>query len=210
MSIWAIVPVKPLQLGKSRLSAVLSDDERAVLNRTLFEQTLYTLQQTPEVSQTLVISSDSTALSIAREYGACTVLEEGVPSLNGALTRATLLAQNDATRGVLVLPADLPLLTKNDLSSFLAFLHEPPCVVIAPDRHDNGTNALLIAPACLIAYNFGPDSFKRHCADALKKGAKLEVVQNENIARDLDTPEDLKAFKKIEKLKGMFQIKIPN
>jgi 2-phospho-L-lactate guanylyltransferase len=207
MSIWAIVPVKSLQLGKSRLSTVLNADERTVLNRTLLEQTLFTLQQTPEIKQTLVVSRDLTALAIAHEYGARPLLEDGMPGLNHALTRATQIVQTDATSGILILPADLPLLTKDDLLSFLGFLHEPPCVVIAPDRYDNGTNAMLLAPACLIPYRFGIGSFKLHCMDALKKGAKLQVVRNENIARDLDTPEDYEAFKKIEKLKGMFQMR---
>ena len=109
MTIWAIVPVKPLRLGKSRLAGVLSDDERAILNRMFLEQTLDILRNTPAVSQTLVVSRDPAALAIAREFGARTVLEDGSPNLNSALTRATMLARNYAKRGVLVLPADLPL-----------------------------------------------------------------------------------------------------
>lgn len=201
MTIWAIVPIKPLRLGKSRLSAVLSDDQRAVLNRTLFEQTLDTLRNTREISQTLVVSRDQAALAIARQFGARTVLEDGTPDLNSSLTRATLLARNYAKRGILILPADLPLLTTDDLLSFLQFLHEAPCAVIAPDRHDNGTNALLVTPGGMIKYDFGPGSFGRHCANALEKGARLEIVHNEHIMLDLDTPEDLKALRKIEKSK---------
>ena len=199
MTIWAIVPVKPLRLGKSRLSGVLSDDERAILNRTFLEQTLDTLRQTPEISQTMVVSRDPTVLALARQYGARTVLEDGTPNLNGALTRATLLARNYATRGVFVLPADLPCLTKDDVFSFLEFVHQAPCVVISPDRHDDGTNALLVAPGGLIKYDFGAGSFERHCADALEKGARLEVVRNPNITLDLDTPEDLEMLRQIEK-----------
>ena len=199
MTIWAIVPVKPLKLGKSRLSAVLSDDERAVLNRRFREQTLDTLRNTPEITQTLVVSRDPAALALARQYSARTVLEDGTPDLNGALARATLLARNYASRGVLVLPADLPLLTKEDLASFLEFVHEPPCVVISPDRQDNGTNAFLVSPGGLIACDFGSGSFNRHCAAALKVGARLEVVRNPNIMLDLDTPADLEAFRRIDK-----------
>jgi len=202
MTIWAIVPVKPLRLGKSRLSGVLSDDERAVLNRTFLEQTLETLRQTPEISQTLVVSRDPAALALARQYGARTVLEDGTPDLNSALTRASLLARNYATRGVFVLPADLPLLAKDDLLVFLESLHAAPCVVISPDRHDNGTNALLVAPGGLIKYDFGPGSFKRHCDEALEKGARLEVVRNAHIMLDLDTPDDLDMFRQIEKSKA--------
>ena len=201
MTIWAIVPVKPLRLGNSRLSGVLSDDERAVLNRTFLEQTLDTLRQTSEISQILVVSRDPAALALARQYGARTVLEDGTPDLNSALTRATLLARNYATRGVLILPADLPRLTKPDVLAFLALMHDAPCVVISPDRRDNGTNALLVAPGGLLKYDFGPGSFARHCAQALEKGARLEIVRNPNLTLDLDTPEDLDMLKQIEKSK---------
>lgn len=201
MTIWAIVPVKPLRLGKSRLSSVLSDDERAILNRMFLEQTLDVLRNTPVVSQTLVVSRDPAALAIAREYGARTVLEDGNPNLNSALTRATMLARNYATRGVLVLPADLPLLRKEDLLMFFEHITKSPSVVITPDRHLNGTNALLMSPGGLITYDFGPGSFPRHCEQTKKIGARLEIVRNENIELDLDTPADLALLKQVENSK---------
>lgn len=199
MSIWAIVPVKPLRLGKSRLSGVLNDQERAVLNRGFLEKTLETIQATVEIAQTLVVSRDPAALAIARRYGARTVLEDGTPDLNGALNRATALARNYATRGVLILPADLPLLTEKDLLAFIKVLPSAPGVVISPDRRDNGTNALLSAPGGVITCDFGPGSFERHCAAAKKAGATLKIVRNANITLDLDTPEDLEALREVDK-----------
>jgi len=201
MSIWAIVPVKPLRLGKSRLSGVLSDNERAILNRMFLEQTLDILRNTSAISQTLVVSRDPAALAIAREFGARTVLEDGTPNLNSALTRATMLARNYATRGVLVLPADLPLLHKEDLLEFFEHINKTPCVVITPDRHQSGTNALLMAPGGLITYDFGTGSFARHCELARKAGAHLEIVRNQNIELDLDTPDDLALLKQVENSK---------
>jgi len=201
MTIWAIVPVKPLRLGKSRLSGVLNDEERAALNRKMLEQTLETLRNIPEISETLVVSRDPAALSIARHHGARTVHEDGAPDMNSALTRATMFARKYASEGVLVLPADLPLLTKDDLLFFLQHMYEPPCVVISPDRRDNGTNALLVAPGGLVTYDFGPGSFKRHCEAAWKADARLQVVRNERIMLDLDTPDDLDLFRQFEKAK---------
>src|SRR5512137_2373375 len=92
MTTWAIVPVKPLRLGKSRLSDVLSDDERARLNRMFLERTLGVLRSVPDIQQVLVVSRDPAALAIAREYGARTVLEDGSQELNLALKRATTFA----------------------------------------------------------------------------------------------------------------------
>jgi len=191
MTLWAIVPVKPLRRGKSRLASALSEDERAHLNRLLLEHTLATLAGLKEIEQVLVVSRDPHALTIAREHGARTVRENGSPHLNTALTRATVVAQVYASRGVLVLPADLPLITRDDILALIARATDPPVVVIAPDRHEKGTNALLISPANLIEYNFGDDSFKRHCERAKKAGARLEIVSLPSLALDLDLPEDL-------------------
>jgi 2-phospho-L-lactate guanylyltransferase len=202
MTTWVIVPVKPLRLGKSRLSSVLSDDERAVINRMFLEQTLDILRTTPAVGQTLVVSRDPAALAIAREFGARTVLEDGTPNLNGALNRATMLIKKYAPGGVLVLPADLPLLTHSDLNAFIEHICEPPCVVITPDRHELGTNALLMSPGGLIPYDFGIGSFVRHCESAKKAGAKLEIVRNAHIELDLDTPDDLALLKQLEQPKS--------
>ena len=198
MTLWAIVPVKPLRRGKSRLAATMTEDERAELNRTLLEHTLRTLTNLKEVEEVLVVSRDSSALALARELGARTVQEDGAPTLNTALKRATVVAQVYASRGVLVIPADLPLLSRSDVITLLERAVDPPVVVIAPDRHEKGTNALLLSPANLIEYDFGGDSFKRHCERAREAGARLEIVKLPSLGLDLDVPEDLELIRKIE------------
>lgn len=197
MTIWAIVPVKPLQRGKSRLAEVLGTSERRALNRRLLERTIRTLMQLSEVEQVLVVSRDSAALALARELGARTVQEDGAPSLNTALTRATLVAQVHGSRGVLVIPADLPLLAEEDLEALLLRAIDPPVVVIAPDRHRRGTNALLLSPADLITYDFGGQSFVRHCERARRAGARLEIIELPSLGLDLDWPEDLELVRKL-------------
>jgi len=198
MSLWAIVPVKPLRRGKSRLAGALSEDERTELNRELLERTLKTLSELKELEQVLVVSRDAHALTIARNYGAKTVQEDGQPQLNTALTRATVVAQVHATQGVLILPADLPLLTSDDVLALIDRAARPPVVVIAPDRHGKGTNALLMVPAGLIEYDFGENSFERHCDRVKQAGARLEIVELPSLGLDLDLPEDLEMIRKIE------------
>jgi 2-phospho-L-lactate guanylyltransferase len=191
MTLWAIVPVKPLRIGKSRLSGVLSQDERTDLNRRLLDHTLDTLTAIPEIEQVLVISRDPAVLALAREHGARTVQENGAPKLNVALTRATIVVKNYNIRGVLVIPADLPLLTPQDVQAMLEKASDPPVVVVVPDRHRQGTNALLVCPVGLIQYDFGQDSFKRHCQRAMQAGARLEIIDLPSMALDMDLPEDL-------------------
>ena len=195
MTIWAIVPVKPLRRGKSRLSEALTEEERTELNRVFLTHTLQTLKEQPEIAATLVVSRDPAALALAREHGARTFQEDGAPQLNTALRRATGVAQVYATRGVLIVPADLPLLSKDDLRAIIARAIAPPVVVIAPDRHRLGTNALLMCPAGLIGYDFGVNSFQRHCDRAEQAGARLEICDLPAVALDVDLPEDLELVK---------------
>jgi 2-phospho-L-lactate/phosphoenolpyruvate guanylyltransferase len=190
MSLWAIIPVKPLRRGKSRLAEILSEEERSRLNHHLFTHTIAVLLQVDAISDILVVSRDSHVLTEAREKGVRTVTENGTPELNNALRRASLFSNVFSTEGVLIVPADLPMLTPEDVTDFLAQRTSPPMMVISPDRLRLGTNMLLIDPADLITFSFGTDSFERHSALAEQTGAEVIVYENERIALDLDIPED--------------------
>ena len=200
MSLWAIVPVKPLRRGKSRLAGVLSEDERALLNVTMLGNTLRNLSAVPEINQILVVSRDPAALSLAREFGARTVLEDGNPGLNMALHRATVVAQVYSAQDILVLPADLPLITPEDIEQLIRLGNKPPVMVIAPDRRMDGTNALYLSPTGLIDYRFGPGSFHHHMQQAEKRNIRVEICRSPSFALDLDIPEDLEELKQIESL----------
>lgn len=195
MTLWAIVPVKPLKRSKSRLSKVLSEEERTLLSRDLLTHTLDILGQVSGIEHTLVVSRDSMALSLARDHGAHTVQENGTPELNRALIRATLVARGYGVSRVLILPADLPLISREDVEHLVALGQDPPVVVIAPDRHGTGTNALLSSPPGLIEYDFGPDSFQRHVDRAKACGARLEICRLPSFGLDVDLPEDLELLK---------------
>jgi 2-phospho-L-lactate guanylyltransferase len=198
MTLWAIVPVKPLRRSKSRLADVLSKEERATLSREMLIHTLDVLGEVPRVERVLVISRDSQALALARDHGARTVTERGTPKLNPALVRATLLALGYGVSSVLVLPADLPLLQKEDVERLVALADAPPVVVIAPDRRGEGTNALLSSPPGLIEYDFGPSSFKNHIARAKEAGAKVKICELPALELDLDVPEDLERWRALQ------------
>jgi 2-phospho-L-lactate guanylyltransferase len=198
--LWAIVPVKPLRRAKSRLASVLNRDERAALSQEMLIHTLGVLAEVPGIERVLVVSRDSRALALARDFGAHTVTERGEPQLNSALVRATLVARGYGVSGVLVLPADLPLVQKEDIEMLLSRAKDPPVIVIAPDRHRKGTNALLASPPGLIEYDFGPDSFKLHQQRAQAAGARVEICELSSLGLDVDLPEDLEILRSEEEL----------
>jgi 2-phospho-L-lactate guanylyltransferase len=198
MTLWAIIPVKPLRRGKSRLAGVLSEDERTLLNFTMLGNLLKTINEVSEIDGILVISRDPAALALAREHGARTVMEEGKQELNTALRRATIVAQTYSAQEILVLPADLPLVQPIDIHTLLDYRSKAPEILIAPDRRKEGTNALYINPAGILDYCYGPGSFNTHKRQAEKYGVKVTVCVLEAFSLDLDFPEDLDLLRSFE------------
>ncbi|MHB8193693.1 MAG: 2-phospho-L-lactate guanylyltransferase [Bellilinea sp.] len=198
MAIWAIVPVKPLRKSKPRLSDVLSEDERALLNFTMLGQTLRTLKSMPAIEQILVVSRDSSVLALAREYGARTVQEDGQPDLTLALRRAVVVAKMYNAESLLILPADLPLLSERDIEKMLLLAKEPPFMVIAPDRHNDGTNAIYLNPPDIIDCKIGAGSYAYNMQQAKKKNVPVEICQLTSLGLDIDLPEDLDLLNQIE------------
>ena len=198
MSLWAIVPVKPIRRGKSRLAGVLSEEERTELNTFLFENTMHALVNVNRIDQILVISRDPSVLSIARQYKTRTLQEDSSSNLNLALKLATRMAQIYETRELLILPADLPLITSDEINQMLDLSGNPPEMIIAPDRHSSGTNALYINPIGDIKYHYGPDSYQLHIMDAEEHGFLVKKQITACLGFDLDLPEDLEIFRMIQ------------
>lgn len=194
MNVWAIVPVKPLNRAKSRLAALLSADVREQLAIAMLQNTIETLAQCKAISGILAISRDNRALVIARKHGARTVQESGAPALNSALERANQIITSWNAQAALILPADLPLLRAEDILQLTELGRYQNTVVVAPDRFENGTNALLMRPPDLFPCRFGDQSFHEHMAKAVSVGASVQVYRSERMMLDLDTPEDLAAY----------------
>jgi 2-phospho-L-lactate guanylyltransferase len=90
---------------------------------------------------------------------------------------------------VLLVPGDCPAL---DPAEVAALLGRTAPVVIVPDRHGTGTNALLLTPPDAITPSFGTGSFARHSALA---GGRAEVAAVRTLGLDVDTPDDLAALR---------------
>ena len=94
----------------------------------------------------------------------------------------------------MILPADLPLVTPEDLRGMIALGQDNQTVVIATDQHDDGTNAMLIRPPGLIPYAYGPGSFHRHIELAQEAGATVKIFHSDRLALDIDVPADLEEY----------------
>jgi 2-phospho-L-lactate guanylyltransferase len=190
MALWAIIPVKPLNRGKSRLSGILSENERYQLNNKLLINTLNCIQEVPQIKGTIVISCDPSTLCLARESGATTVFENGITNINQSIRRATFAAKTFHPSMILILPADLPFINSRNINLFLNRSGNHPEIVIAPDFRKDGTNALLINPPGCIEFEYGVSSFKKHVDQAQKKGLHVEICYIDGFQFDIDLPID--------------------
>ena len=180
-----LIPMKPLAAAKERLSPALSGDERRRLSLAMLADVIAAADGFDRV---WVLNSDAPAADLARGAGV-----EAVPDpapgdgLNASLTAATRSAIAEGATGVLVVSADLPSVTPDDLAALVA----SPGVALAPDRAGVGTNALWRAPGDLIGVSFGSSSLTAHAEHARAAGTPALVVSRPGLAIDVDTPDDL-------------------
>jgi 2-phospho-L-lactate guanylyltransferase len=189
--VFAIVPAGTLDGAKSRLGAVLDAEERHELAASLARRTIAAAVAAPSIADVLVITPDDEVRALALALGA-RPLRQRSTGLNVGLREARGEAIAAGAAAILVLPTDLPHVDAAAIEAVLAPLADPrrPLVVIVPDRHGRGTNALLVAPPDAIDVRFGGDSQAAHAAAAGEVGAHL-VELGGPLRLDLDTPDDL-------------------
>ncbi len=203
MDIWAVVPVKPFVRAKSRLAKVLTAEQRQALAEGLFRHSIEVLTGTRGIAGVTVLSRDSKALAIARDYGIHTIQESGVQNLNTSLQRAASIVDLEGWGGILILPADLPLALPEDIEQIVHLGRYLMTTVVVPDRHEDDTNALLVKPAGLIPFSFGSGSFRQHTALAKQAGATVQIYRSDRIALDIDTPLDWEHYIRRIGVKGV-------
>jgi 2-phospho-L-lactate guanylyltransferase len=191
----AVVPVRSLSSGKSRLGEPLDAEERADLVLALLRRTVEQALAASRLAGVVVVSEDADLLRRARGMGAASLLQER-PGLNEGLAEARAAADPDVT-AIMVLPADLPSVVASAIDELaeaaeLAQRAAPdrPVVALVPDCHGTGTNALLLSPPGAIPFRFGAGSRVAHCSAARAAGATYVELAGP-LTFDLDTPEDL-------------------
>lgn len=189
----AILPIKSFSQAKQRLRQELSEADRRALVDAMFSDVLVALRRVTALERIVVVSGDRAAQRIAAGYGA-SIVEDDERGHNEAATQGIHAALEDGIERVLLVPGDCPLLDPTELEELLGRQAGERSALIIPDRHGTGTNALLLVPPDVLAPSFGPDSCRRHMADADAAGVPAEVVELSSLGLDVDTPEDLEAL----------------
>lgn len=189
-----VIPIRSLSDGKTRLSPVLDPAARAALTREMLDGVVRAALGTLSRAEVVVISPDPDALAEVGRIDPSIRLVLQSPSRPGlvpALDQAAEYVRRLGVSTVLILPADLPLVSTADIDNLLR--RDAP-VVIAPDRHRTGTNALMVRLDAFgerFGFQFGVGSFGKHQDEAARLGVDAVTATSIGTSFDLDTPEDL-------------------
>jgi 2-phospho-L-lactate guanylyltransferase len=189
----AVLPVKRFDSAKQRLGDAVGGAERRELAAAMVEDVLAALREIDGLDDLIVVTAEDRAAALARAVGAHVVADrvEGGQSLAAEVGVETAL-QRGAERALLV-PGDCPALDPHEVDTLLR--NHKGGVTIVPDRHGEGTNALLLTPPKALSPAFGPGSMARHAALARAGGATVRVAQAPSLELDVDTPGDLAALR---------------
>jgi 2-phospho-L-lactate guanylyltransferase len=190
----AIVPVKHFVLAKQRLAERLSPEQRETLAQAMVTDVLGALAMSRRLHGILVITNEPSVEAIAGPLGAMIAPDLRDAGQSAAVAVGVEQAKRDGFERVLMVPGDCPALDRDELDGLLDEHVQSPSVVIVPDRHGTGTNALMLAPPDVIAPSFGEESFERHRELADAAGVRCTVARPATLLIDIDTPADLAAL----------------
>ena len=188
-----LIPTKTFSEAKTRLTPVLSPEQRQQLSWRLFMHTVLVALPVARnhKGRVVVVSRGREVLALAQQLGAVALREEA-SDLNQAIQQGMDWGLRRGSRRCLVLPADLPLLSYPALSDLLE-THPPGSgsqIVLVPCQRYSGTNALLLSPVNLISPQFGLNSLQKHQLAALACDLTASLYHSPELAFDLDTPQD--------------------
>lgn len=185
-----LVPVKDLANAKRRLSSVLDPRARRELAQAMCADVLGTLATWPNHPEIGVVTSDDFAAGLARRYEFEVIADDFNPGETGAIEMATTICCERGAQWTMVVPADIPLLGRDELQKIMDSAPARGSVLVT-DAAGRGTNAALRSPGNLFPLCFGNDSFLPHLESAKASGLPCVVLELPGIALDVDRPEDL-------------------
>lgn len=190
----AIIPIKHLSQGKTRLFPRLERADLEQLSLAMLQDIVSALRQTPSIDRVAVVTPDASVADCASSAGAIALLRDD-PGLNESIDAATreLAAAGEST---LVMLGDVAGALPDEIECLYQHLDRKATgaqVVLAPSR-DGGTAALLRAPASAIASRFGPQSCRAHRDQAERCGVAYRELCLASLSIDLDRPEDVDDF----------------
>jgi 2-phospho-L-lactate guanylyltransferase len=192
MSTIAILPVKSFGAAKQRLAPTLGAGSRQALAQAMLVDVLASLRHVSGLDAVAVVTADRVAETAAVGERVHVLRDTKEAGQSAAALIGIRHAQSRGFERVLLVPGDTPLLDPSEVALLLRRgSDEALGVIVVPDRHGLGTNALLLSPPDAIEPSFGPGSAARHVAAARAARVPCAVHEASTLMLDVDTREDL-------------------
>jgi len=186
-----LIPVKDPANAKTRLSSLLTLDERRKLAWSMFEDVCDAVSLARSPDRVVMVTNHTKATNRARELGWDVLEEDGQTSESESVDWASRRLAEQGFDTVMRLPADLPTIRGEDIDAVLSIDLQAPGAVLVPSMDGTGTNAIMRSPATIFRSRFGPNSLALHKQEAAQAGFECTIVNNVRIALDVDEPCDL-------------------
>ncbi|WP_367045179.1 2-phospho-L-lactate guanylyltransferase [Streptomyces sp. Je 1-332] len=185
-----VIPLKPLERAKSRLTATTGDTLRPGLALAFAQDTVAAAGACPSVRDVVVVTDDGLAGRELAALGARIVRDEPAGGLNAALAHgAAAVRAGRPAAAVAALNADLPALRPRELARVLDSAARFPRSFLA-DAAGIGTTLLCADRGSELRPAFGAASRARH----MDSGAlELRLDDVDSVRQDVDTGDDLRA-----------------
>lgn len=188
----ALIPVKSLDIAKSRLARYLTHAQRIALILDMLHHVVYVLHKSALLTEISIVSADERLLTQVRAWGVRAVVEQSAGH-NPALTAAATQLQATGTEALLTISADLPLLQPQHIQDMVeqSRTHD---IVLAASQDSTGTNAILARPPLVVPYVFGSNSLQRYQQEAEQRGLSATTYISPGTSLDIDTIDDIAAI----------------
>ena len=187
----AVIPMKPLIDGKSRLAGVFTDEQRGDLVIGMLTTVIDAIKGAG-VDSFIIVGGDERVAKVGEETGGNWIQDPGT-DLNDTLK--TVFAQIlNSGQSALFLAGDLPFLKSADVYSLIRTSGNQKNIALAPAKKDGGTNGILVPPGIEFEPQMGQRSFAKHLAQAAAAEKSVAIETSDGLGCDLDTTDDLNAY----------------
>ena len=187
MQIASVIPVKTFSKAKTRLG--LSAEKTQALCETMLEEVLSAISQS-DISKTIIVSRDETALAIAKKFNTVQIYEEKENGVNAAVALSEKYLLENNFEASIVFPQDIPLIRSQDINDLIK-LGKTTQVIVVPSRKFDGTNALLRSPINVMETHYDEDSYKIHLNTAKSRNIPTTFALISRIMWDVDDQSDI-------------------
>jgi 2-phospho-L-lactate guanylyltransferase len=203
---YAIVPVREFKDAKQRLGNFLGEPERAALAKALLLHVLRSLEQANRITRVLVVSSDEkNSVENFAPFQKVKVVQES--KIHGGVNSAVndgmnLIRQSGAALEILIVPSDLPLLSREAVDRAIQLLDEYD-LVINPSLRKDGTNLLAFHLSKIIPFWYDRNSFHNHVKEAESRNLHYLITDWKEFSFDVDDQKDLEEMISLFKAKTL-------